>query len=54
MDAKDIKAIVDDFSQWRGNSYALAALVADAQKEADAAIAEFMEQPVVAEAIRGQ
>jgi len=32
---KSILAIVSDFSQWKGDTYRLAALVADAQREAD-------------------
>lgn len=54
MNAKDIKNIVDDFRQWQGNTYTLAVLIAEAQKEADAEIAEQYSQPGVAEQIRSQ
>lgn len=53
MDSRQIKAIVDDFSQWRGNTYTLAALIAEAQKESDAQAAEAAGQQELADQIRG-
>jgi hypothetical protein len=53
MDAKQIKALVDDFSQWNGNAYTLATLVAAAQREADADKAEAAGQQELADQIRG-
>lgn len=50
------KAIVDlvaDFAQWRGDTYRLAALVAEKQKQADADKLDAAAMPEAAEIIRG-
>ena len=54
MDAKRIKQLVDDFPQWKGDSYRLAALVAAEQKENDALLAEQAGAQEVADQIRTQ
>lgn len=54
MNAKEVKAIVDDFKLWHGNTYTLAMLIAEGQKEADAVIAEQSGQQEIADQIRGQ
>jgi predicted negative regulator of RcsB-dependent stress response len=53
MDAREIKAIVDDFSQWKGNAYTLATLIAAAQRESDANKADAAGQSELADQIRG-
>lgn len=40
MDLVAIKTLVNDFSQWRGDTFRLAALVAAAQRERDIACLE--------------
>lgn len=52
MDAKQIKAAVDDFGQWKGNAYTLASIVAQAQRESDAVLAEAAGQQELADNIR--
>lgn len=49
---KEILAIVDDFSQWRGNTYTLAVQVAEFVKERAASTIEEQNQEL-AEIIRG-
>ena len=53
MDARKLKELVDDYSQWRGNSYTLAALIAAAQRDEDADKAEAVGQVELADQIRG-
>ena len=53
MEAKQILEIVQDFTQWKGDSYRLAYLIADAQKEAAAKIAEEHDELEIADMIRG-
>lgn len=50
---KQILDIVNDFSQWRGNSFTLAKLVAELVKETAATKAEELEGAEIAQAIRG-
>ena len=52
MDAKEIRAVVDNFPQWNGNAYTLAALIASQQREKDAAKAEDAGFADLADAIR--
>ncbi len=49
---KNILEIVDDFSAWRGNSFTLASLIAEAVKENCASAVE-AEHPEAASLIRG-
>jgi hypothetical protein len=53
MDAKQIKLIVDDFPQWSGNTYKLAALVAEKQRDSDAELLEAEGQQELADKVRG-
>ena len=46
--------MVNDFQLWKGNTYTLAVMVMQRQKEDDAQTAEAMGGNDVAEAIRGQ
>lgn len=48
---KEILEIVNDFSQWRGNSFTLAVLVSEFVKERAAQAIE--EYPEAAEIVRG-
>ena len=48
---KEILALVNDFAQWRGNSFTLATLVAEMVKDKSAAAVE-QEHPEAAEIIR--
>lgn len=52
MDARQIKTIVDDFHQLGGNSYKLATLVAEAQKESDAQVIETAGHQDLADQVR--
>ena len=52
MDAKKLKEVVDDYPAWKGNSYAIAALVAAAQREESAQMAEAEGQQDLADRIR--
>ena len=52
MTSKDIIELVADFAAWQGNTYALAVLVAQRQREDDALIAEANGQMEVADLIR--
>jgi hypothetical protein len=52
MTSKEIIELVADFSAWQGNTYSLAVLIAQRQREDDAAIAEANGQQEVADAIR--
>jgi len=52
MDARALKELVDDYGQWRGNVFTLAAIVAAAQREIDAVKAEEAGQPDLAVQIR--
>jgi len=54
MNARDVKIIVDDFKLWRGNTYTLAILISELQKEADALLMEQQGHLELAELIRGQ
>lgn len=49
---KHILDLVADFAQWKGDSYRLAALVAEKQKEIDAKKLEAAEMPEAAEIVR--
>lgn len=53
MITKQLLDIVSDFEAWRGDTYRLAALVAAAQQEADAQIAESDGATTTAAKIRG-
>lgn len=46
-----ILELVEDFAQWKGNSFTLAALVAEKQKEIDREKIEAAGYPEAAEAI---
>jgi hypothetical protein len=48
---KSILEIIADFSQWKGDSYRLAALIVEQQKELDRARVEAAGFPEAAEAI---
>jgi hypothetical protein len=50
---RQILDIVNDFSQWRGNSFTLAKLIAELVKETAATKAEELEGAEIAQAIRG-
>jgi hypothetical protein len=50
---REILALVNDFEQWRGNSYTLATLIAVLVKEKAAEKAAELGSEEVAEAIRG-
>jgi hypothetical protein len=52
MTSKELIELVADFGAWQGNTYALAVLVAQRQREDDAAIAESNGQQEVADLIR--
>lgn len=52
MTTKELLEMVNDFRSWSGNTYTLAVMVANRQREDDAIIAESFEQQSVAEAIR--
>lgn len=52
MDQHDLKAIVENIASWQGNTYRLAVMVAEAQKEVDAVKAEDAGSPEVAAVIR--
>ena len=52
MNQADLLAIVQNFSAWQGNTYKLAAMVAEAQREVDAAKCDAAGQPDLAIAIR--
>lgn len=52
MNAKEVRDLVNDLSQWGGNAYTLAMRIAERQREDDAQIAESHGQPEVVEAIR--
>lgn len=54
MNLKDVKDIVDVFPSWNGNTFTLAALLVEAQKEFDAGLAESMGSVEIADAIRSQ
>lgn len=54
MDAKQLRDMVTDFSSWGGNTFTLAMLIMQKQKEDDAVIAESLGQDMVADAIRNQ
>ncbi len=51
MTSKELIELVADFSAWQGNTYTLAVLIAQRQRDDDAAIAESMGQQEVAAAI---
>jgi len=48
---KDLLAIVNDFAQWKGDAFRLAALIAEAQKEIDRQKVTDAGHPDAAEAI---
>lgn len=50
---KSIVDLVADFAQWKGDTYRLAALVAEKQKQADADKLDAAGMPEAAEVIRG-
>ena len=52
MTSKEIIELVSDFSVWQGNTYTLAVLIAQRQREDDALIAEGAGQQEVADSIR--
>jgi hypothetical protein len=52
MTSKELIELVADFPVWQGNTYALAVLVAQRQRDDDATIAEGMGQQEVADSIR--
>jgi hypothetical protein len=52
MTSKEIIELVADFGAWQGNTYSLAVLIAQRQREDDAAIAEANGQQETADAIR--
>jgi phage protein U len=52
MTNKEIIELVADFPAWQGNTYALAVLIAQRQREDDAVLAEGMGQQEVADSIR--
>jgi hypothetical protein len=54
MNAKDLKAIVDDYPRWRGNSYALATIIAEAQRDETLQKIEEAGQQELADQIRSQ
>lgn len=49
---KQILDVVTDFSLWKGDTYRLAALIAEKQKEIDAGKLEAAELPDAAEIVR--
>lgn len=52
MTNKELIELVADFPTWQGNTYALAVLIAQRQREDDAVLAEGMGQQEVADSIR--
>lgn len=52
MDARLVKAMVDDFAEWKGDSYRLAMNVSLAQREADIAKLEALGMTEAADALR--
>lgn len=52
MTNKELIELVNDFAQWKGDSFRLASLVMHRQREDDAMLAESV--PEIAEAIRSQ
>jgi hypothetical protein len=52
MTAKEVRDLVNNINLWGGNAFTLAMRVAEKQREDDAAKAEELGQPEVAEAIR--
>jgi hypothetical protein len=52
MTNKELIELVADFSAWQGNTYTLAVLIAERQRNDDAVIAEIAGQQEVADAIR--
>jgi hypothetical protein len=52
MTSNEIIELVADFSAWQGNTYSLAVLIAQRQREDDAVIAEANGQQESADAIR--
>lgn len=53
MQAKQILEIVNDFGRWKGNSFALATIIAQETKEQAASIAEQNGATEIADLIRG-
>lgn len=54
MTSKELVALVNNFNAWGGNTFTLAMLVVQQQKEDDALISESLGQQDVADAIRKQ
>lgn len=52
MTTKELIELVNDFSQWKGDTFRLASLVMHRQREDDAVLAESV--PEIADAIRSQ
>lgn len=52
MTAKEVRDMVNNIGLWGGNAFTLAMRIAEQQRQDDAAIAENMGQPEVAEAVR--
>ncbi len=52
MTSKELVELVADFAAWQGNTYTLAVLIAQRQRDDAAAIAESHGQQEVADAIR--
>lgn len=53
MDARELKLLVDNFPEWSGNTYKLATLIAEAQREKDAQRVEDAGYPDLASELRG-
>lgn len=53
MTNRDLLDVVADFPSWGGNTYTLANLILQKQREDDALLAESLGQQEVADAIRG-
>lgn len=52
MTAKEVRDMVNNIGLWGGNAFTLAMRVAEQQRQDDAALADSLSQPEVAEAIR--
>jgi len=52
MTSKELIELVADFAAWQGNTYTLAVLIVQKQREDDALIAEVSGQQEVADLIR--
>ena len=53
MTNKDVLDVVNNFPSWGGNTFTLAMMLVQKQREDDAQLAEAMGQQEVADAIRG-